>query len=327
MSRPVLIRNGSNSVKNVKDKSEKLISFGNQYHIYMKSLDIPVFDLSSEQPGGIVTYNNKLFGIVVVPQTITGDNSIRIMAVPVMSGLHPSTGSYSRTNRDNETAICTGFLYRSGLKAYSFNQTKYNILNQHYSDQANKYNVTVTSANFYDGFAAHKMWIQLGDEIGNFQNWRTAVEILETALNQPGPDIAAKYHGSRQERGYSEGNMCCWRFSPISDIDTSGYWYMPSIKELRCEYENRTQINSAFSETNNLYNTGVTSIWNRNFRTPDYDYSDNVAWGGSVGLYNPYTSSKGISLRASVDPNTVQAFCKLIKENGKWILDPTYHID
>jgi hypothetical protein len=129
MSRPVLIRNGNNSVKNIKDKTSKTVIFGNDYHVYLRSLEIPVFDLSSEQPGGIVTYNNKLFGIVVVPQTITGDNSIRIMAVPVMSGLHPSTGSYSRTNSDNETAICTGFLYRSGLKAYSFNQTKYNILN------------------------------------------------------------------------------------------------------------------------------------------------------------------------------------------------------
>lgn len=121
--------------------------------------------------------------------------------------------------------------------------------------------------------------------------------------------------------------MCCWRFSPIPEIDTTGYWYIPSVKELRCEYENRTQINSAYSITNSLYNTGVTSIWNRNFRTSDYNYNYDGSWGGRCGVYNPSVGNTGTSARATVDPNTVQAFCKLIKDNGDWILDPNYHID
>lgn len=178
MSRPVIIRKGRDSVKNVKDKTSKTMMFGNDYHICLRSLEIPAFTLSSEEPGGIVTYNNKLFGIVVVPQSITGDNSVRIMAVPSMSGLHPTEGSYSRTNSANETSICTGFLYKPNLKAYSFNQEKYNILNQHFDDCYNHYNEIATSSNFYDGFDAHKVWIELGDEIGNFQNWRTAAEYL-----------------------------------------------------------------------------------------------------------------------------------------------------
>ena len=305
MSKPIIIRNGNKPIKNVKDKTTKGVLFGNEYHIWFRSLEIPSFTLSSEQPGGIVTCNNNLFGIVVVPQSITNDNSIRIVAVPVMSGLHPSDGSYSRTFSNNETAICSGFLYRSGLKAYGYDSAKANILFQHYNDWVNNYNKTVTSANFYDGHSAHKVWIELGDEIGNFPGWRTATEYLQTALNQAGPDISASYHGSRQERGYSEGNMCCWRFSPIPGVDTTGYWYMPSVKELRCEYENRTQINSAISETNTLYNTGVTNIWNRNFRTPDYWAQQDLSWGGRMGVYNPAAGSIGTSARATVDPNTV----------------------
>ena len=109
MSRPVIIRNGSNPVINVKDKSEKLIRLGSQYHIYMKNLDIPTFDLSSESIGGIVTYKDKPFGIVGVDSTITGDNSIRVISLANMSGLHPKTGSTSLTFSENENMLCICF--------------------------------------------------------------------------------------------------------------------------------------------------------------------------------------------------------------------------
>ena len=253
MSRPVIIRNGSKTVKNIKDNTSKTVIFGNNYHIYLTSTETPVFTLSSEEPGGLVTYKNKLFGIVVVPQSITGDNSIRIMSAPLMSGLHPTDGSYSTSAIGNENMINTGFLYRSGLKAYSYDSNIYNILSFHYFDRSP---AEVSSSNFYDGFATHQVWLQLTDSINNFPNWRTATEYLQSALNQAGPDVAANRHGSRQERGYSEGNMCCWRFSPVPDIDTTGYWYIPSYRELRCEYLYRNSITTAYKQIYSLYNLG-----------------------------------------------------------------------
>lgn len=61
------------------------------------------------------------------------------------------------------------------------------------------------------------------------------------------------------------------------------------------------------------------------FMTSDYD---NSSWyGGRVGKYSINTGNIRPSYDSVQDTNTVQAWCKLIKDNGKWILDPAYHID
>lgn len=163
MSRPILIRNGSSSVKNVKDKSEKLIEFGNQYHICFGSLDIPTFDLTSESIGGIVTYKNNPFGVVGVDSTITGDNSIRVMSIALMSGLHPKTGSMSLTFSNDENIVCICFQNNN----YASTNPPLNTYEEKTIPS------TINSSNFYDGWARHKIWIDLTDSRAVRPNWRT----------------------------------------------------------------------------------------------------------------------------------------------------------
>lgn len=325
MTRPVYILNKNKKVKDI-GAQEKTVFFGSDYHF--TAINIPTFDLTSENPGGIVTYKNQLFGVVVVPQSITGDNSIRIMSVPLMSGLHPQTGSYSTTRTTNENNINTGFLYKSGLKAYPFDQTLYNKLNQHFDYYYRNYNANCTSSNFYDGHEEHSVWLQLTDSLGFFPNWRTANEYLQTPLNQAGPDVPANRHGSRQERGYSDGNMCCWRFSPCNGLDSTGYWYVPSQRELKAESMNASVIINAIATIDSIYNIGFQSIplGKEGFVSSEYTSTSNTDWGGLNGKYS-VTKSARVGSDGTVDPNLVQAFCKLIKVNDKWMLDPSYHID
>ena len=164
MSRPVIIRNGSNSVINVKDKTGKLIEFGNQYHVYFGSLDIPSFDLTSESIGGIVTYKNKPFGVVGVDSTITGDNSIRVISIALMSGNDPKNGSTdisSFVDNKNLTCIC----FQNG------NFASTNPPLNTYEEKSIP--STINSSNFYDGFLRHKIWIDLTDSRAVRPNWRT----------------------------------------------------------------------------------------------------------------------------------------------------------
>lgn len=58
------------------------------------------------------------------------------------------------------------------------------------------------------------------------------------------------------------------------------------------------------------------------------DYNNPGWYGGRVGKYSIYNNAANWTNYSSAqDTNTVQAWCKLIKDNGEWILDPTYHID
>ena len=58
------------------------------------------------------------------------------------------------------------------------------------------------------------------------------------------------------------------------------------------------------------------------------DYNNPGWYGGRVGKYSIYNNAANWTNYSSAqDTNTIQAWCKLIKEKGKWILDPTYHID
>jgi hypothetical protein len=126
--------------------------------------------------------------------------------------------------------------------------------------------------------------------------------------------------------------MCTWRYSPIDELDTTGYWYVPGLYELAIEGRNKTTIESSFAQIFSQYNYGPGRIPYRTdsrmdgFMTSDYN---NPNWyGGRVGKYSMYTNSPNWTNYSSAqDGNTVQAWCKLIKEKGKWILDPTYHID
>lgn len=303
---------------------------GENYHFIPSRT--PVFSLTSEQPGGIVTYKNKLFGIVAVPSSICGENSVRIISIPVMSIKTPKYGSKVTTQDPTDNWFNSGFLYRSGLTYYGFDSTIYSQLNNGWTQNS----ISTTASNFVDGHTKHKIWVQLSDTNNKLPGWRTVESYTQQPTNVAGVDIGASAHGARQNQGYSLGHMCAWRFSPIDEIDTTGFWYVPSLYELSYEKANITAINNGFSQANNLYNSGVSQVMR--LRTDQYegymsnDYNNNYqgGWGGALTKYsvynNGYTNRTGYS-SATVDYNSVQAWCKLIKENGKWILDPSYHID
>ena len=136
--------------------------FGDDYHFLPSR--IPTFDLTSESIGGIVTYKNKPFGVVGVDASITGDGSIRIMSINNMSIKYLKTGTSSLT----------------------FNDTYGNLMNccTHYNDFSstnpplNTYSnmsvpSTINSSNFEDGWARHKIWLDITDTNATMPNWRT----------------------------------------------------------------------------------------------------------------------------------------------------------
>lgn len=241
MSRPILIRNGNKPIKNVKDKSEKLIEFGNQYHVYFGSLDIPSFDLTSESIGGIVTYKNKPFGVVGVDSTITGDNSVRVMSIALMSGNDPKNGSTDISSFvENKNLTCICFQYGS----FASTNPPLNTYEEKSIPS------TINSSNFYDGFLRHKIWIDLTDSRAVRPNWRTDEQILTVSAANSG----------RVNRGFSEGHMCTWRYSPINGLDTTGYWYVPGLYELAIEGRNKSTINASFEQILSEYNYGPGRI-------------------------------------------------------------------
>ena len=90
MSREVILLNNHKKVIDISDMGS-IAFLGNDYHFF--SSRIPTFDISSDDYGGIVTFKGKPFGVIGVPSSVTGDDSIRIMSVALMSGLNPKNGS------------------------------------------------------------------------------------------------------------------------------------------------------------------------------------------------------------------------------------------
>lgn len=167
MSRPVIIRNGASGVKNVKDKNEKLLMFGSQYHIVFDSMLIASFDVSEDAPGGIVTYKGRPFGVVGVPSSITGDDSIRILSIHNMSIKTPDDGSDSVDYRDTTDVVMFGATYCPPRWSVGANFTGT------YYSQSKEYSTPLSSIYYCDGFHDHKEWIRINDYYDRLPNWRT----------------------------------------------------------------------------------------------------------------------------------------------------------
>lgn len=111
MSRPVIIKNGLKTVINVKDKDEKAMHFGHNYHLVFNDLKVYSFDVSDDSPGGIVTHKGNPFGIVGIPSSVTGDQSIRILSIHNMSIKTPDDGSDSVDYNDTTDVVMFGPTY------------------------------------------------------------------------------------------------------------------------------------------------------------------------------------------------------------------------
>lgn len=309
MSRPVLIFNGSNKVKDFSGMGS-CARIGNSYHFTPDR--VHTFNLTSEDIGGIVTYKGNPFGVVGVPASITGDGSIRIMSIALMA---IKNLKYGDTSGNPNSTI--GSLMNCCTRYDNYGSTN-PPLNSYISNYKLSLPTTINSSNFVDGWARHKIWIQITDEKNTLPNWRTISELTKLSAS------------ASQNRGYSDSNICCWRYSPIDELDTTGYWYTPSGLELKVEANNKSIINQSFSTIKTLYDIGIGRIpyienGSDGFMTGDYGYS--TWYGGAVGKYSIYNNSSTSNFASVQDGNTVQAWCKLIKDKGHWILDPTYHID
>lgn len=302
MSRPVIIRNGSKSIQNISDKSDKLIELGNQYHIYFNSLDIPCFDISIDDYGGVVTIKNKPIGVIGVPSSVTGDNSIRVISLFNMDYNNPDSGTSSTdlTMRHPDEYFLNYKSLFTGPRISNNNK------------------VTSYTGTFVDGWHDHNVTIQLSDN--NTPGWRTSYTIANSEL---------------RNRKNSPAALCTWRYNPApSVLNMQGYWYMPSMHELIEEGAHLSQIDAGALIIKNTYNIGIgripcdtTAYTNPKSYWSSTYLGDQVSYGGNAAKYDvKFQYSRSQYYGSAQDPGMVQAWCKLIKENGKWILDPTYHI-
>lgn len=310
MSRPVIIRNGNKSVLNVKDKSKKYIFFGNLYHQYFSSLNILTFDISVNDYGGIVLYENNPIGVIGVPSSVTGDESIRIISIFNMTLDTPETGTssteYKMKNPDGS--------FLSHISEFT----------GPFWDNNNK-GPTTYNPPFIDGWHDYNVLINLSDTYLKTKgiDWRTYT-------------LSSLPNLTSNARGYSPAALAIWRYNPISYIlDMSGYWYMPSMHELIEEGVNLSKIDAGFAQIKNTYNIGTGQV--PCFRGVEYSPNSYYAsrfigtqsgYGGNSSKYNVYHKyNRSQYYATAADNGMAQAWCKLIKENGNWILDPNYHID
>jgi len=92
MSREVILLNNHKKVIDISDMSS-VAFFGNDYHFFPSRS--PEFDISSDDYGGIVKYKGKPLGVIGVPSSVTGDDSIRVISLFNMDCDHPETGTES----------------------------------------------------------------------------------------------------------------------------------------------------------------------------------------------------------------------------------------
>lgn len=132
--------------------------------------------------------------------------------------------------------------------------------------------------------------------------------------------------------------MVCWRYNPVKEVlDTQGYWYWPGFYELVYEAKNATAIDNALAYIKTTYNKGIgglmknsslNSTGNEGYFSSAYKYNEFESYGGRVGKYH-VGYDRNFTQWGSCPPDAgmVQAWCKLMKVNRKWVLDPAYHID
>lgn len=308
MTKPVYILKGSNyKVKKISPEYKETY-FGSSYHFINKD-DFPIFTVSSETYGGIVKYKNNPIGVVTIPASITNDDSIRIVSIYNMSYTSPDTGTL---NTETMKCPCGKFANYQSRFVNRFDATQ----------------KTYTASNFpvksyQDGWVDYKVLIELSDSLlsasaGTEKQWRTTSQL------------------NNNTNVYATAALAAWRYNPISSIlNMQGYWYIPSWFELFHEYLNQSAINQGFSQIKTDYDIGLGRIpyYTGNDRT-QYSYWGSTyknyqsTWGGNCCKLNVRTGfNTSTYYGTSSDPGMAQAFLKLIKDKGKWILDPNYHID
>ena len=303
MSREVILLNNHKKVIDISGM-DSVAFFGNEYHFLPSR--IQTFDISSDDYGGVVCFQGNPLGVIGVPSSVTGDDSIRVISLFNMDYDHPETGTESsRVTMRNSDA--------------SFIAYKTEFTGPYWDN--NNSGPTTYNPPFIDGWHDHNVQIQLSDSSGQAGSWRTSNTIP---------------HADVQNRGYSPASLCCWRYNPISEVlDMQGYWYLPSMHELIEEGVHLDKIDAGALTVKNTYNVGIGRIPydTSNYADP-YSYwasrfiGSQTSWGGNSSKYDvKFKYNRSQYYATAADPGQAQAWCKLIKNGSKWILDPAYHIN
>jgi hypothetical protein len=245
MTRPVYILNKNKKVQYIGEPADYTTMFGDDYHFVQKAGSLEISSLSI---GGILSYKKIPIGIVAVDQTITKDDSIRVMALRNMDSLHPKVGTTNISNSTNNymPLMSIGFNCRNDSSLFVFT-----------GPYGESYNSNKT---FIDGWHDHKVLIDASDYyMTNYNStwqdargWRTLSTI---------PDTFGTAAAGETNRKHSVAAICSWHFDPTNDGYTQGYWYVPSQHELSIIANNtyKSTINNTFAALNSQYGSSLCS--------------------------------------------------------------------
>lgn len=265
--------------------------------------------------GNIVYYGNDPLGIISVDNTITKDNSIRIVSLKNMCSNNPDNGALE------------GDGYYTRDQAYGFVWTVSGYTCTGPNQTGNSF--AEGTATLIDGRHDTTILLQATDAHNTYGNWRTATPPLS---NPSGNNTAAK------QKRYSPGACATWRYNPLgSAFNTQGYWYVPSEHELIILYQHLSDINAAYAYINNKYgstycqthlprrsdagNDGSWGYWGA-YHNATYD----SGWGGTTVKFDPFKGQNNWRNNScGAAGYDMVAFLKLNVVDGKLQLDETYH--
>lgn len=278
----------------------------------------PRFYADAYTIGNIVYVNNRAnsvsipIGVIAVDNTITKDNSIRVIALRNMDPSNPVTGTLN-----SELRIGCGF----GMDSSRF------VFTGPYSTSSSYTSFNEGVDTFIDGWHDHKVLIDATDYYNNVQNWRTASTL---------PNRFGTAGGNDGFRGYSQAAMSAWRYNPAVDyISTEGYWYLPSLHELIITYQHKSTINNTFANITTNY--GSTYSIGRIPYPVDNDkdgywastqsHTDRSQYGGQSAKFDIYRGVNKTGSYSSAQDGTIAiAYIKFNVIDNKIQLDENYHI-
>ena len=312
MSKMLLLKNHKPVIGMAKNNTEYTGCYHNGQCFFIKSTP---FSASAFTIGNIVYCYNVPFGVIAVDNTITKDNSIRVVALKNMSCSNPDNGTLSNTST---VRMACGF--------------KMNASTYQFTGPTNQSTFDEGVDTFIDGHHDHAVLLQATDDNNKYPNWRTDSTIPK-GTNQSGT--------TGGNRGFSDAAMCSWRYNPISSLySTQGYWYVPSLHELIIAHQHLSAINDAYLSIQNdfgsSYSIGrmpyTTSTGNEGkqlaYWASAHTETVNSTWGGANAKYNIYSGQSLLgSYSSGGDLGLCIPFIKFNIQHNKLFLDETYHIN